>query len=155
MKYLLTLIILTLVSCSTALEQSSQWHWERLDEYTKFRKSEIQREEYKGYTYLGSESDIYPTLHYLTKMSEITHIDLTFPRVISTPEVTNFWMETLSKIDGIIDVHGNHEYVDFKTSGLQPLRLKIWFKPKAKKEIQQFIKTVENKFTPELKINQT
>jgi hypothetical protein len=55
-------------------------------------------------------------------------------------ETTRYW----ERIDEYRKyVNGEISNVDFKTAGVQPFRMKIWYKPEAKAEIHKLIAGIE------------
>ena len=140
--YIVSLIVL-LAGCSGVKEHDSAWHWKRVHEYREFVKGEIGKEQFGGYTYHDGQPDILPSLHALRKAAEIDEVDLVFPNVPNSKEVTKYWMTFCNSTEGIIEASANPSYVDFKTIGVQPFRMKVWYKPEAKAKIHELIAGIE------------
>lgn len=144
MKYLYIISLIALLAgCSQIKKHDVAWHWERVDEYRKYVNGEISKEQFGGYTYYDGQPDILPTLHALEIASEIDKVDLVFPNVPNSKEVVTYWLEFCNSTEGIIEASANPSYVEFKTAGVQPFRMKIWYKPEAKNEIHKLIAGIE------------
>jgi len=75
---------------------------------------------------------------------ELTHIDLVFPNVPKTPEVTKYWMQRCQAIEGIVEATANPEYGEFKTSGTQRLHINMWFTAEAKEAVKKLVSELQS-----------
>jgi len=121
----------------------SSWHWKRVNEYRQYINGEIDKTDYHGYTYHDGEPDILPSLHALEKAAELRKLDLVFPNVPLSPEVTKYWMEFCNATDGMIEGSANLSYSKYKTIGVQPFRMVIWFKPEIEDKVDILIAGIE------------
>ena len=143
MKSILLTITLVLTSCTS--KQDLSWHWTQVNSYQNYVDGKIEKEHFKGHKYFDGEPDIKSHLHSLEKASQIMSIDLVFPTIPKSKKVTKLWMNYCSNVKEIIYGEANPEYVDFKTKGVQPFHMKLWFKPSAKDHVQKLIKLIEEK----------
>ncbi len=128
------------------LKLSQKDHWEVIQEY----RSRI--EDPRSYEPAGPPGllvaddlpDIGPSLAALVAKGELNHVDLVFPNVPYSRDVTTYWMQKCGEVDGIVEATGNHEYVEFKTSGVQPFHTNIWFTNEAKEEVKELIAGIES-----------
>jgi len=134
---------LVLAGCSPVKEHGVEWHWTRVREYQQYVNGKITKDEFGGYKYHDGEPDILPSLHALDKASEVSKIDLVFPQVPKSKEVTKYWMNLCNRTEGIVDAYANPSYVEFKTRGVQPFRMIVWYKPEYKDEILKMINKIE------------
>lgn len=86
--------------------------------------------------------DIGPSLAALAAKGELNHVDLVFPNVPYGREVTRYWMQ--HQIDGIVEIYGNPDYVDFETAGVQPVHINIWFTDDATEQVKELIVGIES-----------
>ena len=85
-----------------------------------------------------------PSLYALDRKGEIIHIDLVFPNVPKTEEVTRYWLEYVNAAPEIIYATANPSYVDYKTKGVEPFHMNIWFKPTGKQKVKRLIAGIED-----------
>ena len=123
MKFIYITFLFTslfLQSCNSIQEHNASWHWERVKEYRKFVNGEITKEQFHGYKYYTGTPDILPSLHYLSKYSKLNKLDLVFPNVPKSREVTLYWMTFCNKYPEIVEATSNPSYSNFETEGVQP-----------------------------------
>ena len=125
-------------------EKDTKWHWKQIDQYNEYIHNPDNLKQDQHGTYLDNVPDIMPSLHALEKAGEITHLDLVFPNVPESKEVTKLWMIYCDKEPGILYATGNPSYTEYKTSGTQPVHINIWFKTSVKDKVKQLIKDIGN-----------
>jgi len=143
-RYLMLYAILPVaVCCGCDSRNSPSWHWKQIERYNAYIRDPNNLKEDQSSSYIDDVPDIMPSLYALHKAGEITHLDLVFPNVPQTREVTRYWMAYCEKDADIIYATGNPSYAEFQTSGVQPVHLNIWFKPIAKERVKELINAME------------
>jgi len=125
---------------------SKEKDWDTVREYERFIND---RKNYKlnedtGFYHIDDVPDPVPSLCALHSRGEIEYIDLVFPKVPSNRASNKLWMTFCQARDGIIYATGNPSYTEFKTKGVHPLHLQIWFEERAKPDIKELIELLEN-----------
>ena len=131
-----------LLGCDSA--RDSSWHWDRISEFNDYihNPENLQRDDY-GFSYLADVPDIMPNLYALEREGEIIHLDLVFPNVPKTKEVTTYWMEYVSNVPEIIYATANPSSTDYKTKGIELFHMNIWFKPTTIEKVKELISKIE------------
>jgi len=120
-------------------------HWKVVREYERIMKDPKSSKVYShlGVAYIDDFPNPVPSLHALADAGELIHVDLIFPHVPAVGEPVRLWGRFCYENKGIVYAEGNHSYVDFKTQGVQPLQLKIWFKESATADVKELISLLE------------
>ena len=127
-------------------EASVDWHWKRVNEYRAFMRNpqNLHSTPHAGINALTPPYDVVPSLMALESAGEIDHIDLILPNVPYTGEATRHWFRFCdAHKDDILEATGNTSGTGYKISGIQPLRLNIWFRKSARADMQQLIVELE------------
>ncbi len=135
------------------LKVSEEDHWEAIREYRRWVEDPESYEPAGPPGLLVSRDeppDVGPSLAALEGKGELTHVDLVFPDVPITREVTGYWMEQCQEIEGVVEATANPEYAEFKTSGVQPFHINLWFRDEATEEVKQLIGGMESFAADEL-----
>jgi len=120
-------------------------HWGIIHEYHSWLEDPASYEPFGPLLVSREEPpEIGPSLAALVASGELNHIDLVFPNVPYARDVTRYWMRKCEEIDGIVEATGNHEYVEFKTSGEQPLHINLWFTVDATEGVKELITGIES-----------
>jgi hypothetical protein len=119
-------------------------HWSRLEEYLQQVGEPATLEVIDNMMALDRDIDPLPSLAALASANEILHVDLVFPNVPASRHANTHWMTFVNEKEDILYVEGNPEYVDFKTSGVQPLHLNLWFRRSAVVHVQELIRQLES-----------
>jgi len=145
--YFLVGVLALLCGVVLGLKVSEKDHWKAIKEYRRWVENPESYEPAGPPGLLVSHDeppDIGPSLAALEAKGELTHVDLVFPNVPSSREVTRYWMEQCQEIDGLVEATANPEYVEFKTSGLQPFHMNLWFTDEASEQVKELIAEIES-----------
>ena len=128
------------------LKVSEKDPWEVIRRYRKWREDP---QSYKpagppGLYVAEEPEDIRPSLAALVAKGELIHLDLVFPNVPRSSEVTMYWLQQCHETEGIVETWGNPEYAEFKTCGPQPLHVNLWFTKEATDEVKELIAAMES-----------
>ena len=120
--------------------------WKMIQERRAYieEPSHVEHDPRTGLSYLRDVPDIRPALTALVVRGELNHVDLVFPNVPYTSDVTRYWMQKCQAVEGIIEATGNPEYREFKTAGVQPLHINLWFTDEAKPQVKKLISELES-----------
>jgi hypothetical protein len=127
-------------------EASVEWHWKRVNEYRAFMRDpqNLHSTPHAGLNALTPPYDIVPSLIALESAGEIEHVDLILPNVPYSGETTLHWFRFCdAHKEDILQAMGNTSGTSIKLSGIQPLRLNIWYRKSAKIDIQKLIDDLE------------
>ena len=142
-RFLLVLSVLPLfIGCES--KHDNAWHWQQIKKHDDYisNLNNIKKDD-NGFLLYENTPDIIPSLHALVKKGELTHINLVFPNVPKSKKVTKFWMNYCQNNPEIIYGLANPSYLHYKTKGVQPFHMQLWFKPESKEKIQKFIQQIE------------
>jgi hypothetical protein len=140
-RYIALLISFILIGCTT--QKDSTWYWQKIKESQAYANNPDNYKHVGGGLVACNAPDIMSSLYALEKRGEIIHLDLVFPNVPQSREVSKFWMNYCKQTPGIIEAWANPSYIEYKTQGVQPFHMQLWFKPENKEIIQKFIKEIE------------
>ncbi len=120
--------------------------WKVIREYRAYIEapSHFKYDPRNGLSYVDDFPEIGPSLAALVAKGELNHVDLVFPNVPRTRDVTRYWMERCQAVEGIVEATGNPEYVEFKMAGVQPLHINIWFTDEAEDQVKKLISELES-----------
>lgn len=120
-------------------------HWEAVNKYNAFveNASNYKPDAQTGLSVTTPPADPLPSLAALVGLGELAHVDLVFPSVPNSSEVTRQWMAFVQQHNEIIYVTGNPTYEEIKPSGTQPLHLNIWFRETNQAVVQKLILELE------------
>ncbi len=143
---LIAALLTSLLGCTSSRDSSR--HWKRIDEYNEYIRNpkNQKRDEELGLGYVDNVPDIMPNLHALAQMGEIIHLDLVFPNVPQTREVTTYWMIYVHDIPEIIYAMGYALYRGddiYRPKGVQLVHIQLWFKPTAEEKVKELIGGIE------------
>jgi hypothetical protein len=138
-SFLLLLILLFLSGCIS--KHDSSWHWRQIKKHDDYISNPKNFK--NGFIAYKDMPEIFPSLYALVKKGEITHINLVFPNVPKSKKVIRFWMNYCNNNPDIIYGLATPSYLYYKTKGVQPFHMQLWFKPNSKEKIQKFIQQIE------------
>ncbi len=132
-------------------EPAEEDHWQIIRDYRSYLDDpeNYRYEPGPGVWSAGAPRDIGPNLAALVAKGELNHLDMVFPNVPYGREVTRYWMQKCQEIDGLVEGFANHSYVEFKTSGIQPFQMEIWFTHEAEAGVKEMISGIESFARPE------
>lgn len=149
-------VIIAIVACAAGLlagfligahvsAPSIEGHWETVREFLRIADDpeSWKLDENAGFLHISDFPDPDPSLQALVSAGEIEYVDLVFPEVPAKPHATALSMKLCNEMDGILYAAGGDSYTEFKTTGEQPLHLRIWFERRAKNDIKELIELLE------------
>lgn len=138
---LMTAALMMFCGCDTT--HDSAWHWARIKQYNEYIHDPKNLKQDNVGRYLDNVPDIMPSLYALERKGEITYVDLVFPNVPASREVTKYWMEYCEKTPDIVYATANPSCGEYHTSGIQPFHMNIWGRTTARGRIKELIEGVE------------
>ena len=139
--YIALLISFILVGCTST--KNSAWHWQKIKESHEYSLNPENFKHIGGGLVACDAPDIMSSLYALEKTGEVIHLDLIFPNVPQSKAVNIYWIKYCKNAPEIIEAWANPSYIEYKTSGVQPFHMQLWFKPEHKAKIQKFIEEIE------------
>ncbi len=146
LPYFVVGLLAMLCGVRIGMKLSQKDHWQIIEHYRSYVEDpeNYQHDPVTGLSYVENPPDIGPSLAALVAKGELNHVDLVFPNVPYSRDVTTYWMHKCQHIHGIVEATANDEYVEFKTTGVQPFHMNIWFKDEAEEEVKELIAGIES-----------
>jgi hypothetical protein len=123
------------------LRMGQEDHWKAVREFRRLIEDPASYEpsELPGLAVLSDPPDIGPNLAALVAAGELNHVDLVFPNVPCTREVTRYWMQESQAIDGVVWAYTEDGDGRFETQGVQPFHMNLWFVDEAAGDVKDLI----------------
>ncbi|MBI5758198.1 MAG: hypothetical protein HZA46_06745 [Planctomycetales bacterium] len=125
---------------------SVQHHWKLVNDYVAFTRDpkSFMRDVQAGLYGATPPYAIEPSLAVLVSAGELEHVDIVLPLVPQNEETNQYWMHFVGERQDILHATANPVYADYRPSGDPPLHFNLWFKARAKADVQQLIKELED-----------
>ncbi len=131
-----TLLVGMLLWHNRALQ--ARYHWWKVESYLRHLKSA------QSSSGIEDPFDVMPSLAALVSLEELDYVDLVFPDVSPTDEVTRDLQLYFRRSQGIVFMEFNPEFGEIQPSGQQPLHLQLWFRKRGHDEVRRLIQRIED-----------
>jgi hypothetical protein len=141
---------LAIMSVSRSDRVQALYHWHKVDTYIQHVNNPANAHSTPdGLVAVTDPYDAMPSLAILVSLNELEYMDLVFPNVAPSREVSGYLNTFYREHQSIVFIQWNSESRRVDISGHQPLHLQAWYRPSGADDAKSLIESIEQQFAVE------